>query len=148
VASEPRETCVFDGIEYVMERALKPNVSLVKAAVADTRGNLIFKGTAQNANPDCAMAGKVCLAEAETIVEAGELDPNEVHLSGVFVHKVLLATDNEKPIERLKLGDAEKKGVVKGGRGRIMRRAAKEFKNGMYVNLVSPHTPGEIKVLH
>lgn len=135
VASEARETRVFDGIEYVMERALKADVSIVKAAIADTRGNLVFRGTAQNSNPDCAMAGKICLAEAEKIVEAGELDPDEIHLSGVFVHKVILATSNEKRIERLRLHDGGDKGVVKGPRARIMRRAAKEFKSGMYVNL-------------
>lgn len=135
LASEPRETRVFDGVEYVMERSLKTDVALVKAAVADTRGNLVFKGTAQNANPDCAMAGRVCIAEAEEIVEAGELAPEDVHLPGVYVHKVLKATDNEKRIERLRLGSANAAGVVDGVRGRIMRRAAKEFTNGAYVNL-------------
>lgn len=135
VASEPHEVRVFDGVEYVMERSIRSDVALVKAAVADTRGNLIFRGTAANANPDAAMSGKMCLAEAEEVVEAGEIDPNDVHLPGVFVHRVIRATDNEKPIERLKLQENGKKGVVKGGRGRIMRRAAKEFEDGMYVNL-------------
>lgn len=153
VASEPRETRVFDGIEYVMERSLPADVSLVKAAVADTRGNLIFRGTAQNANPDCAMAGKVCIAEAEEIVEAGQINPNEVNLPGVFVHKVIKAVDNEKRIERLKVGNEQSGGVVKGGRGRIMRRAAKEFKNGAYVNLgigmptlASNYIPDTVKI--
>jgi 3-oxoacid CoA-transferase len=137
IASEPRETREFNGIEYVMEEALYADVSFVKAAIADTRGNLVFKGTARNANPDAAMAGKICIAEAETIVPAGTLDPDQVHLPGVFVHKVIAAIENEKRIERLKLSDPleTKKGVVKGGRGRIMRRAAKEFTNGAYVNL-------------
>jgi 3-oxoacid CoA-transferase len=81
------------------------------------------------------MAGRVTIAEAEHIVEAGELDPNEIHLPGVYVHHVIHASDNEKPIERLRLSDNGKVGVVKGGRGRIMRRAAKEFQDGMYVNL-------------
>jgi 3-oxoacid CoA-transferase len=135
VASPARETRVFDGIEYVMELALKADVSIVKAAIADTRGNLVFKGTAQNSNPDCAMAGKICLAEAERIVEAGELDPDQIHLSGVFVHKVILATSNEKRIERLRVQGDGDNDVVKGRRARIHRRAAKEFKSGMYVNL-------------
>lgn len=133
--SPPRETREFDGIEYVMEHALKTDVALVKAYKADTRGNLVFRGTAQNANPDAAMSAKVTIAEAEHVVEAGELDPNEVHLPGVYVHHVIQATDNEKHIERLRLSGGGKTGVVKGGRGRIMRRAAKEFKDGMYVNL-------------
>ena len=64
--------------------------------------------------------------------EAGEISPDEVHLPGVYVNKVILAKDNEKRIERLKLQDSKKAGVVQGGRGRIMRRAAKEFKNGTH----------------
>jgi 3-oxoacid CoA-transferase len=137
IASEPKETRVFNGTEYVLEHALKCDLSLVKAKVADTAGNLVFAGTAQNSNPDCAMAGKICIVEAENIVPAGTLNPNEVHLSGVFVHRVIHATINEKPIERLRLQQSgeKSKGVIKGGRGRIMRRAAKEFRSGMYVNL-------------
>ena len=76
---------------------------------------------------DCAMAGKITIAEAEQIVEAGELDPNEIHLPGVYVNKVILATDNEKPIERMKIQDKNAGGVVKGGRGRIMRRVSTLF---------------------
>lgn len=138
IVSEKRRTEEFDGIEYVMEHALRADVSLVKAHKADTRGNLVFRGTARNANPDAGMAGKITIAEAEHIVEAGELSPDDIHLPGVYVHHVIAASDNEKPIERLRLGENsgnKKKGVVKGGRGRIMRRAAKEFKDGMYVNL-------------
>lgn len=135
IESQPRPTQIFDGHEYVMEYALRGDVSLVKAWKADTRGNLVFRGTAQNANPDAAMAGKLTIAEAEEIVEAGELDPNEVHLPGIYVHKLIKATDNEKKIERLRLQEKGSNGVVKGGRGRIMRRAAKEFRDGMYVNL-------------
>ena len=135
IVSEPRPTEVFDGHEYVLERALHGDCALVKAWKADTRGNLIFRGTARNANPDCAMAGKVTIVEAEHIVEAGTLDPNEIHLPGVYVDKVIQAVDNEKPIERMKVQDSKGGQVVKGGRGRIMRRAAKEFKDGMYVNL-------------
>jgi 3-oxoacid CoA-transferase len=137
IESQPKPTQVFDGREYVMEYALKGDVSLVKAWKADTRGNLVFRGTSQNSNPDAGMAGKITLAEAEHIVEAGELDPNEIHLPGIYVHKVIQAVDNEKPIERLRLKDKESNGVgvVKGGRARIMRRAAKEFRDGMYVNL-------------
>ena len=134
--SPPRRVEVFDCQEYVLEPWLKADLALVKAYKADTRGNLVFRGTARNANPDAGMSGKVCIAEAEHVVEAGERDPNEIHLPGVYVNKVIKAVDNEKPIERLRISDSGKKGgVVKGGRGRIMRRAAKEFKDGMYVNL-------------
>lgn len=135
VYGEPRESRVFEGgIECLMERALRPDVSLVKAAVADTRGNLVFHGTSQNSNPDCAMAGRICLAEAENLVEAGDLDPNEIHLPGIFVHKVLKATENEKPMERLRLRTPD--GIPDlGPKAVIAKRAAREFKDGMYVNL-------------
>lgn len=135
VTSLPRETRVFDGIEYVLEHALPADVSIVKAAVADTRGNLMFAGTAQNANPDCAMAGRVTIAEAERIVEAGTLSPSEIHLPGVYVHKVIPATRNEKRIERLRLAKDPNGTGGSEGRVRIMKRAAREFQDGFYVNL-------------
>lgn len=103
IESLSRPTQNFDGHEYVMEYALKGELSLVKAAVADTRGNLIFRGTAQNANPDAAMAGKMTIVEAEEIVQVGELDPNDVHLPGIYVDKVIQAGTEEKMIERLRL---------------------------------------------
>ena len=135
IVTEPRPTQMFDGKEYVMEMALRPDVSFVKAYKADTRGNLIFRGTSQNANPDAAVAAKVTLAEAEIIVEAGELDPDEVHLSGVYVDHLIKADENEKRIERLRETVAGQVPDLSGARGRIVKRAAKEFKDGMYVNL-------------
>lgn len=135
IVTEPRPTQIFDEKEYVMEYALRPDVSFVKAYKADTKGNLIFRGTSQNANPDCAVAGKVVVAEAETIVEAGELDMDEVHLSGVYVDHVIHAQHNEKRIERLRETVAGQVTDISGPRGRIVKRAAKEFKDGMYVNL-------------
>mmetsp|Transcript_20910 Transcript_20910/g.45387 ORF Transcript_20910/g.45387 Transcript_20910/m.45387 type:complete len:576 (+) Transcript_20910:169-1896(+) len=135
ISTEPRPTQVFDGREYIMEYALQPDVSFVKAYKADTRGNLIFRGTSANANPDCAVAGKVVLAEAEIIVEAGELDVDEIHLSGVYVDHLIQAEDNEKRIERLRETVAGQISDISGPRGRIVKRAAKEFKDGMYVNL-------------
>lgn len=115
------------------------DISLVKAWKADTRGNLVFRGTARNFNPDAARAGKFCIAEVEEIVEAGELHPDEIHLPGIFVNKVVKATHNEKRIEQLTEipadASASDKPAISGGRGRIVRRAAKEFKDGMYVNL-------------
>ena len=125
----------FNGHTFVMEEAYYADLALVKAKVADTRGNLIFHGTSRNANPDCAMSGKITIVEAEEIVEAGSLDPDEIHLSGVYVDRVIHAADNEKRIERLRERSDESVPVISGGRGRIMRRAAKEFKDGMYVNL-------------
>jgi 3-oxoacid CoA-transferase len=136
LASLPKPVQVFGGQEYVMEESLPADVSLVKAYKADTRGNLVFRGTARNANPDVAMAGKICIAEAEHIVEAGQLQPDEIHLPGVYVDKVIHAKCNEKRIERLRLKETETAASqFTGGRARIMRRAAKEFQTGMYVNL-------------
>jgi 3-oxoacid CoA-transferase len=136
-SSSPMETRVFDGVEYVLEHALRAELSIVKCKVADTAGNLVFAGTARNSNPDCAMAGKLCIAEAEEVVPVGSLTPDQIHLPGVYVDRVIAATINNKPIERLRLQDASASasGPARGGRGRMMRRAAKEFRSGMYVNL-------------
>ena len=135
IASLSRETRVFNNKEFVMEEALPADVALVKAWKADTRGNLVFRGTSRNANPDVAMSGKMCIAEAELIVAAGDLSPDEIHLPGVYVDRVISAVDNEKRIERLKVSCNGKSQSVKGGRSRMVQRAAKEFKDGMYVNL-------------
>lgn len=135
-ASAPKETRVFDdGVEYVLEHALDVDVALVKCHTADTAGNLVFRGTAQNSNPDAAMAGRITLVEAEHIVPAGSLQPDEIHLSGVFVDRLIQADINEKPIERLRVASAGTGAKVNPRRARIMRRTAKEFRNGMYVNL-------------
>lgn len=140
VESPKRETRVFNGKEYVMEEALPADVSLVKAYKADTRGNLVFRGTSRNANPDVAMSGRICIAEAEHIVEAGELKPDEIHLPGIYINYVVPAIRNEKKIERLKVSndDDHQQSVlatIGKGRERMVKRAAKEFKSGMYVNL-------------
>jgi 3-oxoacid CoA-transferase len=122
--------------------ALHADVSLVKAYKADTRGNLIFRGTSRNSNPDVAMSGRVCIAEVEHIVKAGELKPDEIHLPGIYVDHIIHASHNEKRIERLKISHDSDNGDgrdnlanIGRGRARMIKRAAKEFKNGMYVNL-------------
>jgi len=136
IESQPLEKRVFQGREYVMEEAIHADVSLVKAWKADRRGNLVFRGTSRNSNPDVAMAGKITIAEAEEIVETGTIHPDEVHLSGIYVDKVILATDNEKRIERLREINIENSGTSKDRkRERIMRRIAKEFRDGMSINL-------------
>ncbi|GGX08232.1 CoA-transferase [Pigmentiphaga litoralis] len=98
--AEGKETREFDGQTYVMERSLVPDVSLVKAMVADKSGNLIFNKTARNFNPNVAMAGKVTVAEVEKIVEVGELDPDQIHLPGIFIHRLVLNANPEKRIEQ------------------------------------------------
>ena len=98
--AEGKELREFDGETYVMERALTPDVSLVKAAVADTSGNLRFHLTARNFNPAVAMAGKICIVEVEKIVELGEIAPDDVHLPGIYVHRIVLNATPEKRIEK------------------------------------------------
>ena len=99
----------FDGETYVMERALVPDVSLVKAYMADKSGNLRFRYTARNFNPAVAMAGKVCIVEVEKIVETGELAPDDVHLPSIYVHRIVLNANPEKRIEKRTI--TEKAGV-------------------------------------
>ena len=100
LVAEGKETREFDGHTYVMERSLIPDVALVKAWKADKSGNLVFRRTARNFNPACAMAGKVTVAEVEEIVEVGEIDPDAVHLPGIYVHRMVLNATPEKRIEK------------------------------------------------
>ena len=100
LVAEGKELREFDGETYVMERSLVPDVALVKAEVADTSGNLRFRLTARNFNPAVAMAGKVCIVEVERIVEVGELAPDDIHLPGIYVHRIVLNANPEKRIEK------------------------------------------------
>ncbi len=100
VVADGKETREFDGRHYVMERALTADFAIVKAYKGDTQGNLIFRATARNFNPLMAMAGRITIAEVEELVEPGELDPDEIHLSGVYVQRILKGTDYEKWIEQ------------------------------------------------
>ena len=100
LVAEGKELREFDGETYVMEHALLPDVALVKADVADKSGNLRFNLTARNFNPAVAMAGKVCIVEVEKIVETGELAPDDIHLPGIYVHRIVLNASPEKRIEK------------------------------------------------
>lgn len=96
-----KEEREFDGRTYILENALTADIALIKAQKADKAGNLVFNKTARNFNPDCAMAGKITIAEVEEIVEIGAIDPDEVHLSGVFVQRIVLNATPEKRIEKI-----------------------------------------------
>ncbi|MFM0632063.1 CoA transferase subunit A [Paraburkholderia xenovorans] len=100
VVAEGKETREFDGETYVLERSLCPEVSLVRAEVADREGNLRFRYTARNFNPVVAMAGKVCVVEVDRIVETGSLTPDDIHLPGVYVHRICVNASPEKRIEK------------------------------------------------
>ena len=100
LVAEGKELREFDGETYVMERSLVPDVALVKADVADKSGNLRFRLTARNFNPAVAMAGKVCIVEVEKVVEVGELAPDDIHLPGIYVHRIVHNPNPEKRIEK------------------------------------------------
>lgn len=100
VVAEGKELREFDGETYVMERALKADVSLVKAWKADRSGNLVFRKTARNFNPMIAAAGKVCIAEVEELVETGALDPDQIHTPGIYVDRIVVNARPEKRIEQ------------------------------------------------
>ena len=100
--TEGKETRQFDGRWYVLETALRADVSLVKAWKADEEGNLVYRMTARNFNPPMAEAGKVTVAEVEQIVPAGDIDPHMVHTPGIYVDRVVVGENQEKVIERRK----------------------------------------------
>ena len=101
VVAEGKETREFDGETFLMERALKADLSIVKAWKGDAAGNLIYRKTARNFNPMMATAGRVCVAEVEALVETGSLDKDLIHTPGVYVHRILKGPAYEKRIERL-----------------------------------------------
>jgi len=101
VASQPKETRRFGGREYVLEEGIVCDYALVRASVGDRHGNLMFHKATRNFNPLCAMAGRVTIAEVETLVEPGELDPECVHLPGVYVQRVIAVGPEGKRIERI-----------------------------------------------
>ena len=109
LVADGKELREFDGETYVMERSLLPDVSLVKAWRADRSGNLQFRLTARNFNPAVAMAGKVCIVEVEEIVETGVMEPDHIHLPGIYVHRVVVNANPEKRIEKRTI--TEKAGV-------------------------------------
>ena len=100
IVADGKEIREFDGEQYVMERSLVPDVSLVKAYIADRSGNLIFNKTARNFNPNVAMAGKLTVVEVEKVVETGELYPDSIHLPGIYVHRIVVNAQPEKRIEQ------------------------------------------------
>lgn len=98
--AEGKETRVFEGKTYLMENWLKADFAIVKAWKGDAAGNLVYKGTARNFNPMMATAGNITIAEVEELVEVGELDPNEIHTPGIYVHRIFQGANYEKRIEQ------------------------------------------------
>ena len=142
IESKPKETKEFNGVNYVMETALHGDHALVKGYKADTAGNVIFRKSTKNFNIPMAKAARHTIVEVEEIVGVGELDPDQIHLPSVYVDTVIQGEKYEKRIERLTLTQPSDKPNQSSGanpkdetRMRIIKRAAKEFKNGMYANL-------------
>ena len=114
ISSPPKEVRTFHGREMVLEESIITDVALVRAAVADRHGNLVFHASARNFNPDAAMAGRLTIVEAERVVEAGEIPPDAVHLPGVFVQRVVALTRGEadrKSIEKRTISVRSKDGI-------------------------------------
>ena len=99
LVAEGKEAKTFDGEEYILERGIVADLAIVKAWKADTTGNLVFRKTARNFNVPVATCGKVCVVEVEEIVEPGSLDPDGIHLPGVYVHRIICGAPYDKPIE-------------------------------------------------
>ena len=106
IVADGKEMREFDGRQYVMERSLVADISLVKAWKADRAGNLVYRYTARNFNPVVAMAGRITVVEVEEIVENGALDPDEIHTPGIYVHRIVLNPHPEKRIEQRTLSPA------------------------------------------
>ena len=100
IVAEGKPVAEFDGQKYILERSLKADVALVKAWKGDKSGNLIYRMTARNFNPNVATAGKITIAEVEHLVEVGELDPDQIHTPGIFVQRIILNATPEKRIEQ------------------------------------------------
>ena len=155
---KPRETRVFNGKTYVMETALPGDIAILRAWKVDKAGNCVFRYTTKAFGPIMAKAARCTIVEAEEIVEVGELEPNDVHLPGIFVDRIVPAT-REKFIENEVLkkddgaGEEGEMSPARIRRERIAKRAARELKNGMYVNLgvgmptLAPsYLPDDVKV--
>lgn len=136
VLTEGKEIKTFNGKEYVLEESLGADLAIVKGWKADKSGNVIFRMTANNFNEACAKAGKVTVVEVEEIVETGDLDPHCIHLPGIYVDRVVLGTNYEKPIEQktVNTGKIAAKGFNEVKEW-MAKRIVKELKDGFYVNL-------------
>jgi 3-oxoacid CoA-transferase len=154
VLTEGKETKDYAGLGYVLEESITTDLAIVKAWKADKAGNLILRKTANNFNVACAKAGRITIAEVEEIVEIGEIDPHHVHVPGIYVDRLVLGHNYEKPIEQKTISGA---GISAKGfnekREWMARRVARELSDGDYVNLgigmptlVANFIPDEINI--
>src|SRR5580698_9553433 len=106
LVAEGKEHKDFDGVTYILESGIQADLALVKAWKADAQGNLVYRRTARNFNPNAATCGKITVAEVEILVEPGELDPDEIHTPGIFVHRLVHNPNAEKRIEKITTREA------------------------------------------
>ena len=133
--AEEKDTRSFDGREYVLERSIQADLSIVKAWKGDASGNLVYRKTARNFNPMIATCGKVTVAEVEQLVEVGALDPEQVHTPGVYVDRIVQGQGYQKRIEFRTVSGAAASKKESPVRAMMAQRAAKELRDGYYVNL-------------
>jgi 3-oxoacid CoA-transferase len=143
--ADGKEVREYNGKKYLLEMGLTADFSIVKAWKGDTAGNLIFKGTARNFNPMMAAAGKICIAEVEKLVPAGKLNPNEIHVPGIYVQRIFQGKKYQKRIEQRTTSkpvlttetkqNTAPKTVAGLDKNQIAQRIARELKDGYYVNL-------------
>ena len=133
--AEGKDTKSFDGKDYVLERAIHADLSIVKAWKGDRSGNLVYRKTARNFNPMIATCGKVTVAEVEQLLEVGALDPEQVHTPGVYVDRVIQGPKYQKRIEFRTVAGASASKKESPVRAMMAQRAAKELHDGFYVNL-------------
>ncbi|KAJ1720743.1 Succinyl-CoA:3-ketoacid coenzyme A transferase 1, mitochondrial [Coemansia biformis] len=140
IEAPPREVRAFDGRSYLLESSITGDFALIKAWRADEQGNLVFRAAANNFNAPMATAGRITIVEAEEIVPAGALAPSEIHIPGIHVHRIVQGGGYEKKIEKQTVrNDGEDSAAdlppAMQKRIRIIKRAAREFRDGMYANL-------------